>query len=464
MRRLRLPALVLAALLSAALAAPPAQAQGAADRAVGAWSAEEAYFHASIVIDRVEGGALAAYFAGDDLVRGAAFSAASVRGDSVFLAADHVGARFRGAVAADGSAIRGTYTQGEASVPLTLVRAAPAAPPARPQDPAPPFPYTSEEVAFEGGGGVRVVGTLTVPDGPGPHPGVVLVQGSGDNDRDYAFLGHRPFLVLADHLARHGVASLRYDERGAGASSADPLAATLDDEGQDAAAALRTLRAHPAVDAGGVGVVGHSLGGVLAPYVHDRIERAAFLVLLAPPGADLGEVLLGQGDRMGAAAGAPEAEVRASRAAWAAVFAAARSDADSLTAAGQMAAALNHLGMDADEVEVRVRAHAARGFRDLIRYDPGPALARVDVPVLVVFGTTDTAVMPAENAAPVLAALAASPSGDVTVRVVGGLNHWLQPAETGTDEEAERTETTIDPMLLKELAAWIQDRTGGGQE
>lgn len=451
-------ALLAGALLGAALAAPPARAQDAGDRVVGAWSAEEDYFRASIVIDRADDGALAAYFAGDDLVRGSAFSAASVRGDSVFLAADHVGARFRGAVAADGSAIRGTYTQGEASVPLTLV---PATPPARPQEPAPPFPYTVEEVAFEGGGGTRVVGTLTVPAGPGPHPGIVLVQGSGDNDRDYSLLGHRPFLVLADHLARHGVAALRYDERGAGASDADPLAATLDDEGQDAAASLRVLQAHPAVDAGGVGIVGHSMGGLLAPYVHDRIERAAFLVLLAPPGADLGDVLLGQGDRMATAAGAPEAEVRAWRAAWTAVFAAARAETDSLTAAVQMEAALVDLGMDAEEVEARVRAHAAPGFRDLIRYDPGPAFARVDVPVLVVFGTNDLAVMPAENAAPVLAALAASPSGDVTVRVIEGLNHWLQPSETGTDEEAARTETTLDPELLDELAAWVRDRAGG---
>ena len=456
--------LLAAALLGALLAAPPAayaQDAPAEARVVGAWSAEEDYFRATILIERAEGGALAAYFAGDDLVPGAAFSAAAVRGDSVFLAADAVDARFRGAVAADGSAIRGTYTQGEMSVALTLVPAAPPAPPSRPQEPAPPFPYASEEVAFEGGAGARVVGTLTVPDGPGPHPGVVLIQGSGANDRDYSLGGHRPFLVLADHLARHGVATLRYDERGAGASDADPLAATLDDEGQDAAAALLHLQAHPAVDADRVGIVGHSMGGVLAPYVHDRLTRAAFLVLLAPPGADLAEVLLGQGDRMATAAGVPEAQVRADRAAWTAVFDAARAETDSLTAAAQMAAALGGLGFDGGELEARVRAHAAPVFRDLLRYDPAPALARVDVPVLLVYGTNDVGVRPAENAGPVLAALAASPSGDVTVRLLRGLNHWFQPSETGWDDEIAQIETTLDPGLLDELTAWIRTRTAG---
>lgn len=454
------------AALVALLAVSAVQAQTAADGVVGAWQAEESYYRATILVERDAGGSLRAFFADADLRPGAPLSAVAVRGDSVFFEAAEVGARFRGAFSSDGPAIRGTLTQGEVSVPLTLVPATAAAPApaaARPQHPEPPYPYAVEDVAFEGGApGVRLAATLTVPDGPGPHPAVVLVPGTGDNDRDFEVYGHRPFLVLADRLTRRGVAVLRYDERGVGGSGGDPHATSFDDEGRDVAAAVRYLQGRAEVDAGRVGLVGHSSGGANAPYVHERMERAAFLVLLMAPAAPMGELFRAQGPRMAAAHGASAAEVEADRALGDAIVDAAAADTDSLTAAAAMAAAYDAAGWPEGLREAGVRANTSPAYRDLARYDPAPALRRLDVPVLAVYGRADLAVTPDENAGSMAAALAASPSPDATVLVLGGLNHYLQPSETGLEDEAAATTATVDSRLLDVVSDWVATRAGVG--
>lgn len=445
--------------LGAALALSIAgQAQDASNGVVGAWSAAEEYYRAVILIERDEVGSFRAYFASDDLSPGAPFSSAEVRGDSVFLEAADVGARFAGAFLSDGPTIRGTYSQGEISVPLTLVpaMATETVPAARPQHPVPPFPYVTEEVTFQSESpGVLLVGTLTIPDGPGPHPAVVLVSGTGDNDRDYEVYGHRPFLVLADYLTRNGVAVLRYDERSAGASGGDSFAMSFNDEARDAAAAVRGLRSRPEIDAGRVGIVGHSIGGVHAPFVHQRLERVSFLVLLMAPSVPLGDLFREQTPRMTAASGAPRDVIDSGRQLGYAIIDAAAADTDSLTAAQAMSAAFETAGYPEEVAEAAIRANTSPAYRGMVRYDPTPVLERLNVPVLAVYGRADLAVTPEENAGPMEAALAASPNVDVEVLVLDRINHYLQTSETGSEAEAAATEVTVAPELLEVITRWI---------
>lgn len=268
-----------------------APAQETADAALGTWTAEEAYFNAVVRIERTDDGALAAFVASEQLLsnpestRRTPFSDVTVRGDSIFLAAPRIGLKFRGAVAADGSSIKGPWTQGANEAVITLTPAeANSSTPSRPQHPEPPFPYATQEITFQNPTNqVELAGTLSRPQGNGPFPGVVLLHGSGAHGRDYDIDGHKPFLVLADHLTRQGFAVLRYDMRGVGASEGHFPSASFDDLARDAAAALRYLKNRPEIEPSETGLIAHSAGTLLAPQVVDQLEDAAFLALLMPP-------------------------------------------------------------------------------------------------------------------------------------------------------------------------------------
>ncbi|MDD3643793.1 MAG: alkaline phosphatase, partial [Candidatus Krumholzibacteria bacterium] len=185
-------------------------------------------------------------------------------GDSLRIDVEAVGGRFIGAALPDSAAIDGVWMQSGLELPLKLRRGE-GEPRTRPQDPAPPFPYTAEEVAVENtGAGVTLAGTLTIPAGDGPFPAAVLLTGSGQQDRDETVVGHRPFLVLADHLARSGIAVLRCDDRGVGGSTGSHGDATTPDFAGDASAALGWLRRGEEIDPSRVGLIGHSEGAIIA--------------------------------------------------------------------------------------------------------------------------------------------------------------------------------------------------------
>jgi len=398
--------------------------------------------------------------------RGLALAGIAVSGESVeFAIADIPGEpTFKGVLA--GGEITGDFSQGPASFPFRLGREV-VPPPARPQAPAPPFPYREEEVTYRNGD-VTLAGTLTLPEGDGPFPAAVLITGSGAQNRDEELFGHRPFLVLADHLTRQGIAVLRSDDRGVGGSSGNVSQSTSADFAGDVLAAVELLRAQPAIDRDAVGVVGHSEGGLVGPLAASRSDAVAFVVMLAGPGVPGSEILPLQLARIVAAAGAGEAaverQVEIQRELIAAVVAGAEDER--LREIARRLIEIQSVGQLAGEQLERVVEQSLAGlttpwFRHFLAYDPRPVLAQVEVPVLALWGSLDLQVDPDQNRPAVEQALAENP--DVVTRVLPGLNHLFQHATSGGPDEYAQIEETFAPEALVAVAEFILERFGKGR-
>ncbi|MCA1761873.1 MAG: alpha/beta hydrolase family protein [Cryomorphaceae bacterium] len=161
------------------------------------------------------------------------------------------------------------------------------------QDPEPPFPYASEEVSYKNeSDGISLAGTLTYPKEKGPHPAVILISGSGPQDRNSELLGHRPFLVISDYLTRNGIAVLRTDDRGAGESGGNHNASGLAEFTSDALAAVDYLKSRSEINSSKIGLIGHSLGGIIGPMTAAENSDIAYLILLAGPGMKGHELML----------------------------------------------------------------------------------------------------------------------------------------------------------------------------
>lgn len=391
--------------------------------------------------------------------------ATTFRADTLTVTIPAIGGEYRG-VLADG-AIMGTWSQGGASLPLVLTRGEAAAPPERADTPRPPFPYRDESVTVTSVDGVVLAGTLTVPDGAGPFPGVVLVSGSGPQNRDGEVLGHRLFHVFADHLARRGVAVLRYDDRGVAGSTGDHEAATTADLSRDAQAVAEYLAGRPEVSA--AGVVGHSEGGIIAPIVANASERVDFVVLLAGPAVSGRDVVRYQHGRALEGADVSRAARRIYADALERTLDAVLTG-DPADAADRGAAAYREAtaGLDAaDRAALRIDEVPAGQFaarlatpwlRHFVAYDPAPALRSLEVPALTVFAGLDRQVRADDNVPAARAALAGAPDGSDVV-VFDGLNHLFQPTETGEPVEYGRINTSYDPAVMDLVADWVLGRT-----
>ncbi|GAA4680977.1 alpha/beta hydrolase [Pseudonocardia yuanmonensis] len=386
-------------------------------------------------------------------IAGKALSGVGVDGTAVSFAIPDVPGdpTFRGTL--DGDAIRGDLTQSGRTFAFSLTRGTLPVP-ARPQTPAPPFPYRSEDVTFPSGG-LTLAGTVTTPEGPGPFPAVVMITGSGAQDRDETLAGHKPFLVPADVLTRAGVAVLRTDDRGVGGSGGSLDGTPYADLADDARAGVAYLRTRPDVDPARIGLFGHSEGGYLAPLAVQRSApgEIAFTVLMAGPAVPGGDVLVEQNRLILTAAGLPADQVEAQVERVGRMIAQVRAGdvAGAQQTAREQAVAQ---GLPAEQADA-----AAAQVPSLVPFltdDPRPALSALRIPVLAFFGSKDLQVPPAQNEQPMRDALAGSP--DATVRTFDGLNHLLQPAPTGSPAEYAMIETTIDPAVLEAVTTWLNER------
>ncbi len=378
---------------------------------------------------------------------------------------------FEGTLSQSHDSIVGTWGQGTVSLPLTLERGTGAPAPARPQEPKPPFPYRAEDVHVSvPGTNVVLAGTLTLPRGSGPFPAAVLVTGSGPQDRDETIMGHKPFLVLADYLTRHGVAVLRYDDRGVGRSTGDFAAATTRDFAKDALAAVEFLHRRAEIAHDRIGVIGHSEGGLIAPMVAAESSDVAYIVLLAGPGLPGEQIIQEQGELIGAAMGTPKDILALNRRVQARLAEVVAKEPDRAAAVPKLRAILEEardsLPPEAREEATRtmdatIRQVNSPWFRFFLSYDPRPTLERVKVPVLAIGGSKDLQVPAKQNLAEIKQALRRGGDKDVTTVLLPGLNHLFQKAETGAPSEYAKIAETMDPSALSTVTDWILKRFGG---
>lgn len=376
-----------------------------------------------------------------------------------------------------GKVITGRWEQGGASLPITLTLSdTPIVPVKRPQTPEAPFPYTERYITFPSmAKEITLAGTLTVPKGHGPFPAAVFVSGSGGQDRDETMLGHKPFQVLADQLARLGIATLRYDDRGVGLSNGDQATGTSKDFANDAEGAHRFLKTAANIKRTKIGFIGHSEGALIAPMVAARIPDVAFVVMLAGPGVPGKDVILKQSEAIMKAMKASPAEIKKSRDSQLKIIAAVdavvrknpsnpdpnklvaalKKETDALIAALPLADRIEAQKNRA-MVDAQVQQFATPWFRYFLNYDPRTALRKVKVPVLVMNGDKDLQVIASQNVPEVEKALRAGGNKRVTVRLMPGLNHFFQHAVTGSPQEYGTIDETFAPEAIKEIGAFIR--------
>jgi pimeloyl-ACP methyl ester carboxylesterase len=268
--------------------------------------------------------------------------------------------------------------------------------------------------------------------------------------------GHRPFLVLADHLTRKGIAVLRADDRGVGKSTGRFADATSEDFAQDAAAGVAFLRKHGRIDAARVGLVGHSEGGLVAPMVAVRVPEVAFVVLLAAPGVDGAQILLAQSASMGRSRGMSAEAIAQNQDVQRKIFEIVRTEPDQAVRLEKIKASL--AGLPAGAAGQQARQASRPWFRYFLSHDPAPVLEKVRQPVLALTGALDLQVVPTDNLPAIEAALERGGNRDVTVATLDGLNHLFQTAKTGAITEYASIEETFAPAALDRISTWILSR------
>lgn len=409
----------------------------------------------------------------DQGARGIPVQEITVKDDSLSLVISSIGASYKGKIRQDNEVIQGRWNQAGFSLPLDLQKTEGETALLRPQLPEKPYPYHSEEITFRNTkAGVSLSGTFSRPKSEGQHPAVILVSGSGPQDRDGTLLDHKPFLVLADHLTRNGFAVLRYDDRGFGKSSGNFTSATTQDFANDAIAAFNYLQNRSDVKASETGIIGHSEGGIIAPLVAEE-KPLAFLVLLAPPVLPGRQTLLLQGESMLKKQGGTEAELQNYRQLQNQLMDIIRLEPDTKKAGEQLKVILQ-AEYDSLPEEIRkanpvspagISAQVAQlvspWFRYFVSYNPAASLAKVNAPVLVLFGGKDLQVPAKENAEALEEIIKRNNKTNFEIAIQEGLNHLFQPADTGLPIEYNQIETTMDPEVLRKISNWIQQHTEG---
>ncbi|GAB3737738.1 alpha/beta hydrolase [Hymenobacter agri] len=385
-------------------------------------------------------------------------------GDSVYLRLNKpVTARFAGRRSADGRQLKGEWQQGLRAFPLTLTRAGAGETigPKRPQTPHAPLPYQSADVTFRNEkAGISLAGTYTMPADMGPFPAVVLLTGSGPEDRNETYQGHQPFAVLADYLTRQGIAVLRFDDRGVGQSGGTLKGTTSADYATDAQAALVWLRAQPGIRKNQVGLIGHSQGGTAAIEAAGQPNGPNFLVLLAAPALPGDELIVQQSVALARLQTTDPAQLASTEKTQRAMTQIIQKTPDDAQA--QSALLLYYSAISpqlAAQVKPQLLLLTTPDYRHLLADRPAQTLAKVHCPVLALGGSKDVQVPTTPNLAAAAAGLKAAGNRDVTTQVLPGLNHLLQPAATAAPAEYATIEETFAPAALQAIADWLTKHT-----
>lgn len=432
-------------------------------------------FHFSVSGDSIE----ASLDSPDQGVSGIPVSGASFEAGKVNVDIMRIGASYSGTLEQDSDMIKGTFSQSGMTFPLDLRKVDTVTGPPRPQNPVRPYPYKEQEVQFTDTydlakqnvpkDTVRLAGTITIPQGTGPFPALVLVTGSGPQNRDEFLMGHSPFLVLSDYLTRHGILVLRYDDRGIGKSTGDFADATTQDFANDAKAAVDYLSSRAdELHISRIGIAGHSEGGIIAPMAARDDKHVDFIVLLAGTGIRGDSLLVLQQSLILRAAGVTDSIVKIYETLQRKLMHEIETDPDSARAVENLIRMqkdfiretpeneLNALGISrSDTANVPASFYNTKWMRFFLTYDPKPVLEKTRIPVLALNGSKDLQVPPDPDLTEIGKALEKAGNTHYKTVELPGLNHLFQHCVTGSPNEYGQIEETFSEEAMQIIADWI---------
>lgn len=393
-----------------------------------------------------------------------------VKDDSIKFIIRLVNGYYEGKYISDSLKIDGVWHQAGMSLPLELRKKEKVEKPKRPQEPKEPFPYRSEEVKFMNPEtGDTLAGTLTLPLQQGKFPAVILVSGSGPQDRNEELLGHKPFLVLADYLTRKGIAVLRYDDRGIGESTGDFKSATSEDFAGDALSAVKFLKSRN--DISKIGIAGHSEGGLIAPMAAVKSDDVDFIVLLAGPGIRGDSILILQTELIMKANGDNEEIIERDLTVYRNIYNELISEKSDEQLNQELSTILTEafdflsekekkdVGSEEMFIEGQLKTLLNPWFRYFVKYDPYSTLKEVKCSVLAINGEKDLQVPPKENLSAIESALKEGDNENYKIIEMPGLNHLFQHSKTGAVIEYGNIEETFSEDAMKIIADWILEVT-----
>ena len=416
----------------------------------------------------------------DQKAFGITCSSTFVKKDSLFIGIAIIKGGYKGVWTGKDS-ISGIFSQGPGKLPLSLKKISDAekaslsADKIRPQTPKQPYGYHSEEVEYDNADkSLHYGATFTRPDGDGKYPAVIIISGSGTQDRNGTMMGHQPYWVLADYLTKNGIAVLRVDDRGAGKSS---LGTDINNKtslhfSYDVEASLNYLETRPDVDKKHLGLIGHSEGGMIAPMVASRRKDVAFIVLWGGPGVRGARILTEQSARTLKEMGLDSVSVAAYKKLHFSILSLFATSAKQTELDQQIPPVveawkkdqtqktLNDLNVSnatmGDIEKVYNGTYSSGWLRFFISYDPATALSQVKCPVLAVTGGKDTQVDATENLGRINEILTKSGNKDFEVKTIPGVNHLFQTANTGNISEYEQITETMSPVAMNIICSWIK--------
>ncbi len=421
-------------------------------------------------IAETENGYTATMDSPDQHAKGIAVSTVTFENSTLKLAATALRMEYEGTLKPEGI-VEGTFKQAGLSIPLNLSREIVKKDElVRPQEPKKPYPYYEEDVTFPNvGAGITLAGTLTLPQREGVFPAVILITGSGAQNRDEEIMGHKPFLIISDFLTRNGIAVLRFDDRGTASSEGIFKTATSNDFATDVNAGVEYLLTRKEINKTKIGLIGHSEGGIIAPMVANSSKNVAFIVLLAGTGIPGDQLLLMQQELIGRASGMSDSKIQFIKTISSSIFEMVKKsnsiDQLNIDLTNFVKQKLNDFPdkpqnlSDDDFVKAQVSEVLNPWMLNFIKYNPATALEKVKCPILALNGEKDLQVPPKENLKAIREALAKGGNKKVTTVELPGLNHLFQECKNGTPSEYATIEQTFSPLALGEILKWIKTQT-----